>query len=296
MARRADRGGQRGGRRPACAQCELQPRDPPPSHHPDPPGVGLAAGELSGAGLRPRARQLLPVRRRQIPQAARRDLRRRFVADGVLSAHGAVDALLRRHAPVRAAGARRQGARYAAPGAGALRLPQRHVLSHAEGLSGGGQVLRACRHHGHPRCEGSGRQACQRARPVLLRQRAGRDCAPSRELEAASLPLHPDHGGPRPLRLCLHAGGRRPRRRGRHASGDARVPAPPRHDPDGLRPSARRARAPLPRPAVPHHALRRPPAAGHTLPAGVRRGRLRSRTCCAAEIRPRSRATMRSTP
>ena len=44
VARRADRGGQRGGRRPACAQCELQPRDPPPSHHPDPPGVGLAAG------------------------------------------------------------------------------------------------------------------------------------------------------------------------------------------------------------------------------------------------------------
>ena len=39
VARRADRGGQRGGRRPACAQCGLQPRDPPPSHHPDPPGV-----------------------------------------------------------------------------------------------------------------------------------------------------------------------------------------------------------------------------------------------------------------
>ena len=132
--------------------------------------------------------------------------------------------------------------------------------------------------------------SCQRARPVLLRQRACRDCAPSRELKAASLPLHPDHGGPRPLRLCLHAGGRLPGGGAWHASGDARVPAPPRHDPDGLRPSARRARAPLPRPAVPHHALRRPPAARPHASCWGSARTLRSRTCCAAGIRPRSRA------
>ena len=56
------------------------------------------------------------------------------------------------------------------------------------------------------------------ARPLLFRQRLGRDGAALQVVAQAALHLHPDHVGALALRLQVRAGGRRARRRARHRS------------------------------------------------------------------------------
>ena len=140
--------------------------------------------------------------------AARRDLRRRLLADRVLAAGGRFDPLVRRHAPVRADLHAEQAEGHAAAGAGAVRLSQRRVLPDAAELRVQRPVLHLDRADGDLRHEGAGRQDRPGARPLLLRQRPGRDGAPLQGVAPAAVHLHPDHVGALALRLHLRARGR----------------------------------------------------------------------------------------
>ena len=189
------------------------------AHHPDPPGVGGAAVAVPDAALRPLGGPLLPLLRRSPPPAAGGNVWRRLVADGVLAARRRLDPCLRRHAPVRADFHAEQAERHAAASARALRLPQRRVLPDDAQLRLQRPLLHLDRAQRDLRHALARRQDRPGARPLLLRQRHGRDGAALQVVAQAALHVHPDHVGALALRLQVRAGrrgaGRRPGHRTR---------------------------------------------------------------------------------
>ncbi len=113
-------------------------------------------------------------------QAAGGNLWRGVVADRVLAARGRFDPFVRRHAPVRPDLHPEQAEGYAAAGVEPVRLSQCRVLSAAQELRLQRPLLQLDRADGDLRPEGTGRQDRAGARPVLFRQRHGRDGSPLR--------------------------------------------------------------------------------------------------------------------
>ena len=97
---------------------------------------------------------------------------------------------------------------------GALRLPQRRALSDAAEFR---STAASTATGFHKILDAKDQRAtlAGRARPLLFRQRARRDRAPSQDVAAADVRLRRDHGCTRHLRLHLYTGGERAGRRTR---------------------------------------------------------------------------------
>ncbi len=126
----------------------------------------------------------------QTSQAACRNLWRGVVADRIFRSRRRLDLLLRWHADVRAVPDAGKNSRHRAASARALRLPQQRLLPGAERFRFQRPLLRDDRDARDFRLQGPGRQAIQRARPLLLCERPRQHRASHRAIEQPAVHIH----------------------------------------------------------------------------------------------------------